>query len=122
VSDREAAEDWGAAGTPYVIGEASHRRSFGTELMRQFFVAGLLMAGFAAIAAPSLSRTLAHARAVASESAPDRYCISGDQWGYDCEFSTYEQCKATLSGTGGSCSENRRYLFEEQQRGNWPPR
>ena len=70
----------------------------------------------------ALRRTHVRAPAAAEDSIQDRYCIQGDQWGNNCEFSTYEQCKATASGTGGTCNENPRYLFEEQRRGYWPPR
>jgi hypothetical protein len=84
--------------------------------MRQILVAGLFAVGLVAIATPSFART--HVRAPAVAAAPmDRYCIEGNFWGYNCEFSTYEQCKATASGTSGMCSENPRYLFEEQRRG-----
>ena len=90
--------------------------------MRQILVAGLFAVGLVAIAAPSFARTHVRAPAAAEDSIQDRYCIQGDQWGNNCEFSTYEQCKATASGTGGTCNENPRYLFEEQRRGYWPPR
>jgi hypothetical protein len=90
--------------------------------MRQILVAGLFAVGLVAIAVPSFARTHVRAPAAAEDSIQDRYCIQGDQWGYNCEFSTYEQCKATLSGTSGTCSENLRYLFAKQRRGYRPPR
>ena len=89
--------------------------------MRQILVAGLLIISLVAIAPPSFARTRVHAPAVTADSAQDRYCISGESRGYSCEFSTYEQCRATASGTNGGCSENPRYLSAEQPRGG-PPR
>ena len=89
--------------------------------MRQILVAGLLSVGLFAIANPIFARTHMRAPAVAVASM-DRYCIEGNFYGFNCEFSTYEQCKATLSGTSGTCSENLRYLFAEQRRGYRPPR
>jgi hypothetical protein len=54
--------------------------------MRQILVAGLLIISLVAIAPPSFARTRVHAPAVTADSAQDRYCISGDSWGYNCEF------------------------------------
>ena len=88
--------------------------------MRQILVAGLLAVGLFAIAT-IFARPHMRAPAVAAASM-DRYCIDGNFYGFNCEFSTYEQCKATLSGTSGTCSENLRYLFAEQRRGYRPPR
>jgi hypothetical protein len=52
--------------------------------------------------------------------AQDHYCLQGRQWGYpgNCQFSTYQQCMATASGTDSSCGINPRYAFERQQRGD----
>ena len=51
----------------------------------------------------------------------DRYCLQGRIWGYpgNCQFSTYQQCMATASGTDAYCGENPIYLFERQR---WPAR
>lgn len=51
----------------------------------------------------------------------DRYCLQGRIWGYpgNCQFSTYEQCRATASGTYAYCGENPMYLFHHQR---WPTR
>lgn len=84
--------------------------------MRQVLVAGLFAVCLVAIANPGSART--HMRAPAAAAASmDRYCIEGNFWGFNCEFSTYEQCKATASGTSGMCGENPRYLYEEYRRG-----
>ena len=88
--------------------------------MRQILVAGLFAVGLVAIAVPSFARTHVRAPAAAEDSIQDRYCIQGDQWGYNCEFSTYEQCMATASGTGAGCAENPQYVFAEQRR-SYPP-
>jgi hypothetical protein len=92
--------------------------------MRQFQFAGLFVVGLVAIAlsdSSALART--HARA-ATSGIQDRYCLQYGGWGYpgNCEFSTYEQCEASASGTGAGCGENPQYLFSEQQRGYWPSR
>lgn len=51
----------------------------------------------------------------------DRYCLQGRIWGYpgNCQFSTYEQCMATASGTDAYCGENPLYAFARQ---GWPSR
>jgi hypothetical protein len=38
----------------------------------------------------------------------DRYCLQGRRWGYPgkCDFSTYQQCMATASGTPDYCGIN----------------
>jgi Protein of unknown function (DUF3551) len=85
---------------------------------RQVLVAGLFAVGLVAIVPPSLARTHVRAPAIAA-SAQDRYCLQGNGWGYpgDCEFSSYQQCSATASGTTAGCGENPQYLFAEQRRG-----
>jgi len=99
--------------------------------MRQALFAGLFVAVLAAIAIPSSSalarphgRTPANAASAVPGGIQDRYCLQGYQWGYpgNCEFSTYDQCLATASGTEDGCGENPQYLFKSQRRGTWPPR
>jgi uncharacterized protein DUF3551 len=50
--------------------------------------------------------------------AQDRYCLQGRPWGYpgNCQFSTYQQCLATASGTEAGCGINPRYAFAQQRR------
>lgn len=38
----------------------------------------------------------------------DVYCLQGRTWGYpgNCQFSTYDQCMATASGTYAYCGMN----------------
>jgi len=92
--------------------------------MRQILFAGMLVVGFVVIASPGLARTYLRAPAATGASTPDRYCLQGTDWGYpgNCEFSTYDQCRASASGTGAGCGENPQYLFSEQRRGALPPR
>jgi uncharacterized protein DUF3551 len=48
------------------------------------------------------------------------YCIQGRQWGYPgkCDFTSYQQCLATASGTDAYCGPNPRFSFGQQpQRG-----
>ena len=94
--------------------------------MRSDLFARLLIVGLVAIAIPGsscLARSRARAPAVAVASGiQDRYCLQSWDWGYpgNCEFSTYDQCMATASGTGAGCGENPQYLFAEQRRGYSP--
>ena len=94
--------------------------------MRSVLLAGLFVVGLVAIATPgssSLARSRARAPAVAVTSGiQDRYCLQSWDWGYpgNCEFSTYDQCMATASGTGAGCGENPQNRFAEQRRG-YPP-
>jgi hypothetical protein len=43
----------------------------------------------------------------------DTFCLQGRIWGYpgNCQFSTYEQCQATASGTDAYCGVNPRAAF-----------
>jgi len=40
--------------------------------------------------------------------AQDSYCLQGRRWGYpgNCQFSTYQQCLASASGTVDYCGVN----------------
>lgn len=62
---------------------------------------------------------------VASD-VPDRYCLQGRIWGYpgNCQFATYEQCRATASGTDAYCGVNPTSAFAHQRdrRGQYYPR
>ena len=46
-----------------------------------------------------------------------RYCLQGKDWGYPglCQFSTYESCAATASGTFSYCGLNPHYAFGLQR-------
>lgn len=47
----------------------------------------------------------------------DRYCLQGRQSGYpgNCQFSTYQQCLATASGTNEGCGINPMRAFGPQR-------
>ncbi|MEN3290364.1 MAG: hypothetical protein V7634_4664 [Bradyrhizobium sp.] len=66
--------------------------------------AGCILAGFASISPAA---------------AEGRYCLQGRTWGYpgNCQFSTYQQCRASASGTQADCGINPRYAFAQQRRG-----
>ena len=51
----------------------------------------------------------------------DRYCLQGRSWGYpgNCQFSTYQQCMATASGTDAYCGINPMYAFARQRHGGY---
>jgi hypothetical protein len=57
--------------------------------------------------------------APAAEAIQDRYCLQGRKWGYpgNCQFSTYQQCMATASGTNAYCGINPMRAFADQHRG-----
>ncbi|WP_314963849.1 DUF3551 domain-containing protein [Bradyrhizobium lupini] len=46
----------------------------------------------------------------------DVYCLQGRTWGYpgNCQFSSYDQCMATASGTLAYCGMNPIYAFHRQ--------
>ena len=48
-----------------------------------------------------------------------KYCLQGREWGYpgNCQFSSYEACMATASGTVAYCGINPRYAYARQWRG-----
>jgi hypothetical protein len=97
--------------------------------MRPVLFPALSVVGLFLIVAASTSDSSALARkrkpAAAIASIPlmqDRYCLQGRDLGYpgNCEFSTYDQCMATASGTNAYCGINPQYLFAEQRRGYRP--
>jgi Protein of unknown function (DUF3551) len=47
-----------------------------------------------------------------------KYCLQGRELGYpgDCQYSSYQQCMATASGTDSYCAVNPRYAFARQGR------
>ena len=68
--------------------------------MRQFFVPG-------AMAAATLLATLAIDAGSAAQAQKIRYCAHYDWWTVNCGFYTPAQCFATISGTGGWCTDGR---------------
>jgi Protein of unknown function (DUF3551) len=81
--------------------------------MRNISIA-ILAAAAAITAAGTLSP------AAAREVTQDRYCLQGRQSGYpgNCDFSTFQQCQATASGTNEGCAINPAYAFAQQRRGS----
>jgi hypothetical protein len=57
--------------------------------------------------------------APAAEAIQDRYCLQGRQSGYpgNCEFSTYQQCQATASGTNEGCGINPMRAYSQRHGG-----
>ena len=57
--------------------------------------------------------------APAAEAIQDTYCLQGRVWGYpgNCQFSNYQQCMASASGTDAYCGINPMKAFAEQRRG-----
>jgi Protein of unknown function (DUF3551) len=54
----------------------------------------------------ALTGSMSSARA--KEAIQDSFCLQRRQWGYsgNCQFSTYQQCLATASGTDAYCGIN----------------
>lgn len=52
-----------------------------------------------------------------AEAAQDRYCLQGRIWGYpgNCQFTTYQQCLASASGTDAGCGINPAYAYARQR-------
>jgi hypothetical protein len=57
--------------------------------------------------------------APAAEAIQDRYCLQGRQSGYpgNCEFSTYQQCQASASGTNEGCGINPMRAYSQRRAG-----
>ena len=55
----------------------------------------------------------------AAEAIQDSYCLQGRQHGYPgaCQFSSYQQCMATASGTGEGCGINPMRAFAGPRQG-----
>jgi hypothetical protein len=75
----------------------------------------LALATLAAIAALGSIGTMHTATAAPMQ---DSYCLQGRQSGYpgNCEFSTYQQCMATASGTNEGCGVNPMKAYNQQRR------
>jgi hypothetical protein len=65
-------------------------------------VAAMTFTGTAASAAPAVQ---------------DQYCLQGRIWGYpgNCQFSSYQQCMASASGTQAACGLNPQYAYQAQR-------
>jgi hypothetical protein len=52
-----------------------------------------------------------------AEAIQDQYCLQGRRWGYpgNCQFSSYNQCMATASGTADYCGINPMYAFARER-------
>ncbi len=75
----------------------------------------LTLAALAAISAVAILGTSTPASAASV--VQDAYCLQGRQSGYpgNCEFSTYQQCMATASGTNEGCGVNPMRGFAPQR-------
>lgn len=82
--------------------------------MKIVLSAVLIIGALVSASAPALAqhRTLAQFRTTFAQypgfAQYDTYCLQGEGWGYsgDCRFSTFEACRATASGIGGTCDIN----------------
>ena len=48
------------------------------------------------------------ARTTPARAAEYPWCARYDAWSYNCGFTTFGQCQATISGAGGICERNPR--------------
>jgi hypothetical protein len=73
---------------------------------------------FAALAVVSALTALGSISPADAGGIQDRYCLQGRIWGYpgNCQFSNYQQCMATASGTDAYCGINPQYAFAQQRR------
>ena len=73
----------------------------------------LVIAALVAAALPGLAATITPAAAAMEYP----YCLQGRQQGYPglCNFSSFQQCKATASGTNADCGLNPRFAYGVQQ-------
>jgi hypothetical protein len=81
----------------------------------------LTLGALAAISAVALLGTVPPAAAAPVQ---DQYCLQGRQSGYpgNCEFSTYQQCMASASGTNEGCGINPMRAYAPQRREAHPYR
>ena len=79
------------------------------------------LAILAAVSALSVAGSISPA---AAEAVQDSYCLQGRQHGYPgaCQFSSYQQCMATASGTGEGCGINPMRAYEPQRRDGYQGR
>jgi hypothetical protein len=73
------------------------------------------VAVFLAISALSVIGSIAPA---AAEAVQDSYCLQGTTYGYpgNCQYSSYQQCMASASGTMDGCGINPMYAFAQPVR------
>lgn len=79
----------------------------------------VLIAVLATVSALTVAGSISPASA-----GQDSYCLQGRQSGYpgNCQFSTYQQCLATASGTSEGCGINPMRAFAQQRRGRYQNR
>ena len=72
--------------------------------MKLILSAVILSASLAGLATPAAARDYP-------------YCLQGREWGYpgNCQFTSYQQCQATASGTMSYCGVNPRAAFGAQR-------
>jgi Protein of unknown function (DUF3551) len=87
------------------------------KMLRNIFFLGL---GALVVIVTSGMPSQARPRGPVLRAAPqDQYCLQGRIWGYpgNCQFSNYQQCMVTASGTDAYCGPNPQYSFAGPQRG-----
>jgi hypothetical protein len=64
------------------------------------------MRSFAILALAATVLSLTGGNAAHAREYP--WCARYDAWAYNCGFTTFQQCQATISGAGGICEHNPR--------------
>ena len=89
--------------------------------MRHYLVIAAVAAMVFSVTATSSAK---HTRRVSNaptaySGIQDRYCLQGTGYGYpgNCEYATFEQCRATASGQDAGCGINPMSAFAQQRRG-----
>jgi hypothetical protein len=90
--------------------------------MRHYLVIATITAIAFSLTAPSSAKhvyRLADGPLLADSGIQDRYCLQSTGYGYpgNCEYSTFEQCRATASGQDAGCGINPMYGYARQRRG-----
>jgi hypothetical protein len=92
---------------------SQHHQTLEINMFRKFVIAGLLSAaGLTSLSLPA---------AFATNAIQDNYCLQGRIWGYpgNCEFSNYQQCLASASGTDAYCGINPMRAYAPRRPQRW---
>jgi hypothetical protein len=83
--------------------------------MRQIIGAAAFTAA-ALTAAPATGLVWLGVKLIRAPAQDYPYCLQGRQWGYPgkCQFTSYQQCLATASGTDAYCGTNPRFASGQQ--------
>ncbi len=83
----------------------------------------LLFAAISTVAVLAAAGSIPAAVAQPDDPHDYPYCLQGRSWGYPglCQYSSYDQCMASASGTFSYCGINPRFAFAERPRRPYRP-